>query len=44
VVALNLSDGERRVDAGGASTVLAGAATVDGGRALVPARGWAVLG
>ncbi|MEC5198587.1 cyclomaltodextrinase [Arthrobacter sp. PL16] len=44
VVALNLSDGERRVDAGGAATVLAGAATVDGGRALVPARGWVVLG
>lgn len=44
VVALNLSRRPARVDVGGASDVLAGEAAVDGAGALVPARGWAVLG
>ncbi|WP_422390763.1 alpha-amylase family glycosyl hydrolase [Arthrobacter sp. N1] len=44
VVALNLSHGPARVDVGGAAGVLAGEAAVDGAGALVPARGWAVLG
>ncbi|WP_043442140.1 alpha-amylase family glycosyl hydrolase [Arthrobacter sp. L77] len=46
VVLLNLSHEARRVGIAGASSVLAGQAAVDDGTdsALVPARGWAVLG
>ncbi|MHA7283198.1 alpha-amylase family glycosyl hydrolase [Arthrobacter sp. TMS2-4] len=46
VVLLNLSHEDQRVGVEGVRTVLAGQAAVDGGAAtaLVPARGWAVLG
>ncbi|THJ68579.1 DUF3459 domain-containing protein [Arthrobacter echini] len=43
VVALNLSDSEQRVDAGGASSLLGGHASLDGGVVVLPPKGWAVL-
>ncbi|MFB2554302.1 alpha-amylase family glycosyl hydrolase [Herbiconiux liangxiaofengii] len=44
VTALNLADEPVAVPAGGASTVLAGTASLAAGRASLPAHGWAVLG
>ncbi len=44
VVALSLSGDEQRVGAGGAHSILAGTATMDGGDAVLPARGWVILG
>ncbi|PPB48781.1 alpha-amylase [Arthrobacter pityocampae] len=44
VVLLNLSHEDQRLGTAGATSVLAGQAAVDDGSALVPARGWAVLG
>lgn len=44
VVLLNLSHEEQRIGTAGATSVLAGQAAADDGAALVPARGWAVLG
>ena len=46
VVALNLSQRAHSVETAGAASVLAGRAIMEGGpgRALLPARGWAVLG
>ncbi|MUK00462.1 DUF3459 domain-containing protein [Vibrio cholerae] len=44
LVALNLSSDSRTVGAPGAEAVLAGSATLDGSDAVLPPRGWAVLG
>ncbi|WP_418605329.1 alpha-amylase family glycosyl hydrolase [Georgenia sp. SUBG003] len=44
VVVLNLADSGAEVAAPGATSVLAGGARLDGGRATVPGHGWAVLG
>jgi glycosidase len=44
VTALNIADEPVAVPAGGASTVLAGSASLAAGRASLPAHGWAVLG
>ncbi|PFG40934.1 cyclomaltodextrinase [Georgenia soli] len=44
VVVLNLADGDAQAPAQGATAVLAGTARTDGGRAVVPGHGWAVLG
>lgn len=44
VVLLNLSHEDQRLGTAGATSVLAGQAAADDGAALVPARGWAVLG
>jgi glycosidase len=44
VTALNLADEPVAVPAGGATSVLAGSASLAAGRASLPAHGWAVLG
>jgi len=44
VVVLNLDDDAAQVAVTGVEMVLAGEAQLDGGRAAVPAHGWAVLG
>jgi len=43
ITALNLTDDAVRLPAADATTVLAGQGGVDGGRIVLPARGWAIL-